>query len=89
MHARQTKPGAHAHDELKSHPFLVHFSDLFLSKKTDLCAGIWNTSPNCCAVGNSKERRNCSKKGQKVAEQYCYTWLKETVAEKMHKDERT
>ena len=29
-------------DELKSHPFLVHFSDLFLSKKTDLCAEIWN-----------------------------------------------
>ena len=25
-------------DELKSHLFLVHFSDLFLSKKTDLCA---------------------------------------------------
>ena len=29
-------------DELKSHPFSVHFSDLFLSKKTDLCAEIWN-----------------------------------------------
>ena len=29
-------------DELKSHPFLVHFSDLFLSKKTDLCAEILN-----------------------------------------------
>ena len=29
-------------DELKSHPFLVHFSDLFLSKKTDLCAEIWS-----------------------------------------------
>ena len=27
-------------DELKSHPFLVHFSDLFLSKITDLCAEI-------------------------------------------------
>ena len=25
-------------DELKSHPFSVHFSDLFLSQKTDLCA---------------------------------------------------
>ena len=25
-------------DELKSHPFSVHFSDLFLSKKTALCA---------------------------------------------------
>ena len=29
-------------DELKSHPFSVHFPDLFLSKKTDLCAEIWN-----------------------------------------------
>ena len=29
-------------DELKSHSFLVHFSDLYLSKKTDLCAEIWN-----------------------------------------------
>ena len=29
-------------DELKSHLFSVHFSDLFLSKKTDLCAKIWN-----------------------------------------------
>ena len=29
-------------DELKSHPFSVHFSDLFLSKKTDLCAEIWS-----------------------------------------------
>ena len=29
-------------DELKSHPFSVHFSDLFLSKKTYLCAEIWN-----------------------------------------------
>ena len=29
-------------DELKSHPFSVHFSYLFLSKKTDLCAEIWN-----------------------------------------------
>ena len=28
------------------------------------------TSPNCCAVGNSKESRNCSKKEQNVAEQY-------------------
>ena len=57
-------------DELKSHLFLVHFSDLFYSKKTDLCAGRWNTSPNCCAAGNSKERRNCSKNGQTMAEQY-------------------
>ena len=29
-------------DELKSHLFSVHFSDLFLSKKIDLCAEIWN-----------------------------------------------
>ena len=29
-------------DELKSHPFLVHFFDLFLSKITDLCAEIWS-----------------------------------------------
>ena len=43
-------------DELKSHPFSVHFSGLFLSKKTDLCAEIWNNSPNCYAAGNSRER---------------------------------
>ena len=43
-------------DELKSHPFAVHFSDLFLSKKTDLCAEIWNNSPNCYAARNSRER---------------------------------
>ena len=43
-------------DELKSHPFSVHFSDLFLSKKTDLCAEIRNNSPNCYAAGNSRER---------------------------------
>ena len=43
-------------DELKSHPFSVHFSDCFLSKKTDLCAEIWNNSPNCYAAGNSRER---------------------------------
>ena len=29
-------------DELKSHLFSIHFSDLFLYKKTDLYAGIWN-----------------------------------------------
>ena len=43
-------------DELKSHPFSVHFSDWFLSKKTDLCEEIWNNSPNCYAAGNSRER---------------------------------
>ena len=29
-------------DELKSHLFLVHFSDLFLFSKTNLCAKTWN-----------------------------------------------
>ena len=29
-------------DELKSHLFLVHFSDLFLFNKTNLCAETWN-----------------------------------------------
>ena len=29
-------------NELKSHLFSVHFSDLFLTKKTDVCAEIWN-----------------------------------------------
>ena len=42
--------------ELKSHLFSVHFSDLFLSKKTNLCAEIWNNSPNCYAAGNSRGR---------------------------------
>ena len=50
-------------DELKSHPFSVHFSDLFLSKKTDLCAEIRNNSPNCYAAGNSREREIFAVKG--------------------------
>ena len=28
------------------------------------------TSPNCCATGNSKESRDCSKKEHNVVEQY-------------------
>ena len=44
-------------DELKSHPISVYFSDLFLSKKTDLYAKTWNNYPNCYAVGNSRKRR--------------------------------
>ena len=47
-----SRPG----DELKSHLFSVHFSDLYLSKKNDLCSEIWNNSPNCYAAGNSRER---------------------------------
>ena len=42
-------------DELKSHQFSVHLFDLFLYKKTDLCAEIRNNSPNCYAAGNSRE----------------------------------
>ena len=38
------------------------------------------TSLNCCAVENSKESRNCSKKEQIVAEQYSHNWLKEVAA---------
>ena len=48
--------GSFAIDELKSHSFSVHFFDLFLSKKTDLYAEIWNNSPNYYAAGNSRER---------------------------------
>ena len=43
-------------DELKIHPFSVHFFDLFLSKMTDLCVEIWNNSPNCYAARNLRER---------------------------------
>ena len=50
-------------DELKSHPFSVHFSDQFLSKKTDLCAKILNNSPNCYIAGNSRERGTFAVKG--------------------------
>ena len=45
-----------AYDELKSHPFLVHFLIYFYLKKTDLSAEMWNNSPNCYASGNSRER---------------------------------
>ena len=68
---------------------VIHFQSIFLIyfilKKTDLCAEIWNTSPNCCAAGNSKRKEKLQKKEQKVAEQYRYDWLKE-VAEKAQKD---
>ena len=50
-------------DELKSHPFLVHFSDIFLSKKNDLCAELWNNQPNCYVVGNSRKKRIFAEKG--------------------------
>ena len=39
---------------------VIHFQSIFLIdfylKKTDLCAGMWNNSPNCYAAGNSRER---------------------------------
>ena len=43
-HARCSKPEQCREDtdELKSHLFLVHFSNLFLFKKTDLYAETWN-----------------------------------------------
>ena len=35
---------------------VIHFQSIFLIdfylKKTDLCAEMWNNSPNCCAAGN-------------------------------------
>ena len=53
---------------------VIYFQSIFLIdfyiKKTDLYAGIWNNFTKLCAVGNSKESRNCSKKEQNVAEQY-------------------
>ena len=48
-------------DELKSHPFSVHFLIDFYLKKTDLCAEMWNNSPNCYESGNSRERGHCSR----------------------------
>ena len=51
--------------ELKSHPFSIHFFDLFLSKNTDLCAEMWNNSPNCYAARNSRERGYCSRRSRK------------------------
>ena len=50
-------------DKLKSYPFSVHFSNLFLSKKTDLCAEIWSNKPNCYAARNSRKRRIFAVKG--------------------------
>ena len=48
---------------------VIHFQSMFLIyfiiNKTDLCAEIWNTSPNCYAAENSKERRNCSKRSRR------------------------
>ena len=42
---------------------VIHFQSIFLIdfylKKTDLCAEMWNNSPNCYAAGNSRERGYC------------------------------
>ena len=39
---------------------VIHFQFIFLIdfylKKTDLCAEMLNNSPNCYAVGNSREK---------------------------------
>ena len=43
---------------------VIYFQSIFLIdfylKKTDLCAELWNNSPNCYATGNSRERGYCS-----------------------------
>ena len=53
---------------------LIYFQSIFLIdfyiKRLIYMHESGITSPNCCAVGNSKESRNYSKKEQNVAEQY-------------------
>ena len=48
---------------------VIHFQSIFLIdfilKKTDLCAEMWNNSPNYYAAGNSRERRYCSRRSRK------------------------
>ena len=45
---------------------VINFQSIFLIdfylKKTDLCAEMWNNSPNCYAPRNSKERGYCSRR---------------------------
>ena len=46
---------------------VIHFQSIFLIdlylKNTDLCAELWNNSPNCYAAGNSRERGIFAVKG--------------------------
>ena len=48
---------------------VIHFQSIFLTdfylKKTDLCAEMWNNSPNCYAAGNSREIGYCSRRSRK------------------------
>ena len=48
---------------------VIHFQSIFLIdfylKKTNLCAKMWNNSPNCYAAGNSRERGYCSRRSRK------------------------
>ena len=51
---------------------VIHFQFIFLIdfylKKTDLCAEMWNNSPNCYATGNLKRKRILQYQEQKLAE---------------------
>ena len=53
---------------------VIHFQSIFLIdfylKKTDLCAEMWNNSPNCYAAGNSRERGYYNRRSRK--------WLSKT-----------
>ena len=48
---------------------VIHFQSIFLIdfylKKTNLCAEMWNNSPNCYAARNSRERGYCSRRSRK------------------------
>ena len=48
---------------------VIHLQSIFLIgfylKKTDLCAEMWNNSPNCYAAGNSREIGYCSGRSRK------------------------
>ena len=48
---------------------VIHFQSIFLIdfylKNTDLCAEMWNNSPNCYATGDSREREYCSRRSIK------------------------
>ena len=54
---------------------VIYFQSIFLIdfyiKKTDLYVEIWNNSPNYCEAGNSRARRNCSKRSEKLANERC------------------
>ena len=50
---------------IKVIPFQSIFLIDFYLKRTDLCAEMYNNSPNCYAAGNSREKGYCSRRSRK------------------------